>query len=141
MKISKTFYWEMGHRLLFHTGKCINVHGHSYRAEIIFEGEADSNGILIDFYDIKKMISPFIDKLDHSCMVYKGDVKLINALNKLNSKLFITENHPTAENIADLFLEHLKTKKIPKNITSAGVKIYETSDSFAEAYSEIRHKK
>lgn len=86
MKIAKEFNWEMGHRLPFHKGKCINLHGHSYRLILEVEGELDANGMLIDFYDMKTIINPLIEELDHAVIVYKEDLDLIAALEKLSSK-------------------------------------------------------
>ena len=39
MKIAKEFRWEMGHRLPEHFGLCKNIHGHSYKMIVEFEGE------------------------------------------------------------------------------------------------------
>ena len=39
MKIAKEFRWEMGHRLPEHFGLCKNIHGHSYKMVVEFEGE------------------------------------------------------------------------------------------------------
>jgi len=41
MKIAKEFKWEMGHRLPEHFGQCKNIHGHSYKMLVEFEGEID----------------------------------------------------------------------------------------------------
>lgn len=133
MKISKTFYWEMGHRLPFHQGKCINLHGHSYRAEVMFEGELDENGMLIDFYDMKVIVGPLVEKLDHAFMVYEGDTKLISLLQEMNSKMFMVPFHSTAENIALLFISEMKKAGLPGKVKNVSVRIYETTDSFAEA--------
>lgn len=133
MKISKTFYWEMGHRLPFHQGKCVNLHGHSYKADVMLEGEPDANGMLIDFYDMKKIVAPFIEQLDHAFMVFEGDEKLIALLKEMNSKMYLVPFHSTAENIAQLFLSELKKGGLPTSITQVTVRVYETLDAFAEA--------
>lgn len=131
IKISKTFFWEMGHRLTFHNGKCKNLHGHSYKARIIIEGELDKNGMLLDYYELKKIVNPFIDSLDHSFLVFKEDVQLIKFLEEFQSKYIILETETTAENICDYFLRKLKDK-FPPNVKKLTVRIYETSNVYAE---------
>ena len=66
MKIAKEFRWEMGHRLKFHKGKCINLHGHSYKMMVEFTGDVDENGMVLDYYDVKEIISPLVDIFNKS---------------------------------------------------------------------------
>ena len=73
MKIAKEFRWEMGHRLPDHFGLCKNIHGHSYKMIVEFEGELDKNQMVIDYYDVEKIINPIIEKLDHAFMINKED--------------------------------------------------------------------
>ena len=75
MKIAKEYRWEMGHRLSFHDGKCVNFHGHSYKARITLEGERDENGLLVDFYDLDKIVGPLVESLDHSFALNAADEK------------------------------------------------------------------
>ncbi len=131
MKIAKEFRWEMGHRLPFHKGKCKNLHGHSYKMMVEFEGEIDSNGMVLDYYDVKEMIAPIIEELDHSFMVYKGDVELIEVLEKLNSKNVIVDFQTTAENICHYFLNRIKNSNPPEEINKIKVWIYETESTYA----------
>ena len=76
MKITKIIQWDMGHRIANHRSICKGLHGHRYKAEICIIGKIiDINGIseegmVIDFADIKKISTEFIqDKLDHAFMV------------------------------------------------------------------------
>jgi|YNPMSStandDraft_2_1061718.scaffolds.fasta_scaffold00010_28 6-pyruvoyltetrahydropterin/6-carboxytetrahydropterin synthase len=129
--IAKEFYWDMGHRLTFHKGKCINLHGHSYKALIVIEGEEDENGMLLDYYELAKIVSPLVELLDHSFLVYEKDIELLEALKKLNSKHVIFDKETTAENICDFFLQNLKNK-LPENVKRLQVRIYESPKTFAE---------
>lgn len=138
MKIAKTFDWEMGHRLPFHKGKCKNLHGHSYKLRLEIEGEPDEQGMLIDFYDVKKIVNPIIENLDHAFMVYKEDKELIDALEKLNSKTVVVGFQSTAENICNYFIDEIKKVPLPKNIKKITAWIYETEDSYAEENYELR---
>ncbi len=122
----------MGHRLPFHQGKCVNLHGHSYKAEVMLEGDIDANGMLLDFYDLKLIVGPLVEQLDHAFMVNESDEKLIHLLTEMNSKMYVTKFHSTAENICTLFLQEIKKFDLPGNIKKLRVRVYETTDSFAE---------
>jgi len=137
MKIAKEFTWEMGHRLTFHKGKCKNLHGHSYKCVIEINGTPDSNGMVLDYYDLSKIVNPIIDELDHSIMVYNEDKDLISALEKLNSKKVVVNFETTAENICYFLIDKIKSS-LPENIISLKVRVLETENSYAEE--EIRLK-
>lgn len=132
MKIAKEFRWEMGHRLPFHAGKCKNLHGHSYKMLLEFEGDTDENGMVMDYYDVKKLVNPIIEELDHSFFVCKSDAELIEALTKLNSKMTVAGFHSTAENLCKYFLDRIKKGGVPKNLKKMKVRIFETEESYAE---------
>lgn len=137
MKIAKEFHWEMGHRLPFHLGKCKNLHGHSYKCMVELTGDPDSNGMVVDYFDVKKIIGHIIEKLDHSFMVSKNDKELIEALDKLNSQKVVVDFETTAENICLYLLEKIKLSNLPKNIHSIKVRVFETENSYAEEGSKI----
>ncbi len=132
MKIAKEFRWEMGHRLPEHFGQCKNIHGHSYKMIVEFEGELDKNQMVIDYYDIEKIINPVIEKLDHSFMVNIEDKIVIEFLEKMNSKKVIVDFNSTAENICSYLLSEIKKTSLPSNISSIKVRVYETQFDYAE---------
>jgi 6-pyruvoyltetrahydropterin/6-carboxytetrahydropterin synthase len=99
MKIAKEFRWEMGHRLPEHFRQCKNIHGHSYKMLVEFDGELNKDEMIIDYYDVEKIISPIIEKLDHAFMVNKDDKIVLEFLEKMNSKKVIVDFQSTAENI------------------------------------------
>lgn len=132
MKIAKEFTWEMGHRLPFHSGKCKNLHGHSYKCSIELTGDPDKNGMVMDYYDLKKVVEPILDELDHSFMVYKKDIEMIEALEKLNSRKVVVDFETTAENICIYLLNKIKSARLPQNIHSIKVRVLETENSYAE---------
>lgn len=132
MKIAKEFRWEMGHRLPEHFGLCKNIHGHSYKMIIEFEGELNKDQMVIDYYDVEKIINPVIEKLDHSYMVNKDDKVLLEFLEKINSKKVIVDFHATAENICLYLLDEVKNCSLPQNLSSVKVRVYETQFDYAE---------
>ena len=132
MKVAKEFRWEMGHRLPEHFGNCKNIHGHSYKMIVEFEGEMNKDEMIIDFYDIDKIIKPLIEKLDHAFMVNKNDRDVIEFLEKIKSKMLVVDFNSTVENICKYVLEEIKKFEMPQNISSIGVRIYETNEDYAE---------
>lgn len=132
MKIAKEFRWEMGHRLSFHNGKCKHLHGHSYKLLVEFEGLLDANGMMIDYFDVKEIIAPIIDKLDHAYMVHDKDTELVEALTKLKSNFVLVPYQPTAENLCFYFLNQIKLQKLPERIHAVKVRVYETENTYAE---------
>lgn len=138
MKIAKEFTWEMGHRLPEHFGNCKNIHGHSYKMTVELEGELDKNGMVLDYYDLKKVINPIVEKLDHAFLVYEEDKEVIEFLDKLNSKKVAVSFQSTVENICKYFLNEIKSASLPSNIRKIKVRICESPDDYAEEEIQIR---
>ena len=137
MKIAKEFTWEMGHRLPFHNEKCKNLHGHSYKCMVELTGDPDENGMVMDYYDLKKVVEPILDELDHAFMVCKKDIEMIEALEKLNSRKVVVDFETTAENICVYLLSKIKSAKLLQNIHSIKVRVLETENSYAEEETKI----
>ncbi len=69
--LEKEFRFEASHQLTDHDGKCKNLHGHSWRGVAYFEGNSLQVGgpkknMLVDFYDVKQLLSEVEEKLDHT---------------------------------------------------------------------------
>jgi 6-pyruvoyltetrahydropterin/6-carboxytetrahydropterin synthase len=137
MKIAKEFRWEMGHRLPEHFGKCKNIHGHSYLMVVEIEGEINEQGMVMDYYDLKRVIKPIVEELDHSFMVYEGDKEIIEFLEKMNSKRVAVPFQSTVENICLYCLNKIKDAGLPERISKLKVRIYETYDDYAEKEIEL----
>lgn len=137
MKIAKDFRWEMGHRLPFHEGKCKNLHGHSYKMMVEFEGDLDTNGMVLDYYIVKEVIQPLVEELDHTFMVKDDDTQLIELLKQMGSKHVIVNFHSTAENMVYYFLDKIKHANIPDNLHRIKVRLFETETTYAEDEIEI----
>jgi 6-pyruvoyltetrahydropterin/6-carboxytetrahydropterin synthase len=138
MKIAKEFRWEMGHRLSEHFGQCKNIHGHSYKMLVEFEGELDKNEMIIDYYDVEKIINPIIEKLDHAFMVNKEDKIVLDFLEKMNSKKVVVDFQSTAENICLHLLNEVKKTPLPENVSHIKVRVYETPFDYAEESVKLR---
>ena len=132
MKVSKEFKWEMGHRLPDHFGNCKNIHGHSYKMIVGFEGELNENDMIIDFYDVDKIIKPLVDKLDHAFIVNEKDEDVVDFLDKIKSKKMVVNFNSTVEKLCHFVLDEIKKFDLPRNISSVSVRIYETNEDYAE---------
>lgn len=115
MKISKTFRFEASHILPKHPGKCSRLHGHSYQVQVTVLGSVHpATGFVIDFAEIKKIVQPLVDKLDHQ------------HLNRFMS-------YPSAENIATWFGRQIHAELMDSVLYGTGtmVKVCETADTTA----------
>ncbi|MEO1130757.1 MAG: 6-carboxytetrahydropterin synthase QueD [Planctomycetota bacterium] len=71
MRLVKSFDFEAAHWLpCFPEGhKCRRMHGHSFRVDVVVEGDVPQDqGYLIDYGDIKRAIEPVRLQLDHYCL-------------------------------------------------------------------------
>ncbi len=99
MDLTKTFTFDMAHRLSFHKGKCWNLHGHTYKLEVTVGGDADENGMVIDFNDMKNIcMEKVVDVLDHSTVIYEKDELMMNNF-PMQLQHVIMPYEPTAENL------------------------------------------
>jgi 6-pyruvoyltetrahydropterin/6-carboxytetrahydropterin synthase len=64
MRLGIIDYIDSAHYLPGH-GKCGRVHGHTYKIEVIIEGEVRESGMVIDFYDLKKGVKETLTEYDH----------------------------------------------------------------------------
>ena len=68
VRLSKTFHFEAAHDLPTFPPdhKCRRLHGHSFRFDVIVEGDVNpEKGYLIDYGDIKHAVAPLVKRLDH----------------------------------------------------------------------------
>jgi 6-pyruvoyl tetrahydropterin synthase/QueD family protein len=67
VRLSKTFHFEAAHDLPTFPPdhKCRRLHGHSFRFDVVVQGEVDpAKGYLIDYGDIKKAAEPLVKRLE-----------------------------------------------------------------------------
>jgi len=95
------------------------------------EGDLDENGLVIDFYDLKKIVNPIIEELDHSFMVSSLDADLNNLLSSFPTKRVDVDFHSSVENITKYLLDRIASSTLPKNIRAITATVYETQDAYA----------
>ena len=127
-QVSREIDFCYGHRLLNYEGKCRNLHGHNGRAVITIESEQlDHRGMVLDFSDIKKVVSTWIDDhLDHRMILHRDDPD-VPFLKDLKEPLHLIETNPTAENIARLIYEFTQSQGFPV----INVQLWETPHCYA----------
>lgn len=105
-RVTREIDFCYGHRLLNYEGKCRHLHGHNGKAVISIESDKlDERGMVLDFSDIKDVISGWIDSnLDHR-MILRRDDPAVGALTDLGEPLYLLDVNPTAENIAKVIYD------------------------------------
>ncbi|WP_342306534.1 6-carboxytetrahydropterin synthase QueD [Methanolobus sp. ZRKC5] len=108
MKLGITDYIDSAHYLPGHE-TCGIVHGHTYKTEVVIEGEKKDTGMVMDFYEIKKVIKEVLKEYDH--------VLLNNML-----------EFPSVENLC----EHVHTKLSSRLDYPLSVKMWEGEGKWCE---------
>ena len=88
--------------------------------------------MIIDFYNVDKIMKPLIEKLDHAFMVNENDKEVIEFLEKIKSKMLVVNFNSTVENICKFILGEIKKFDLPQNISSVSIRVYETNEDYAE---------
>ncbi|MEN6349455.1 MAG: 6-carboxytetrahydropterin synthase QueD [Syntrophomonas sp.] len=103
------------HWLNNYNGNCRNIHGHTWKTEIIISGDQlDEVGMLVDFREVKKVLAAIIERFDH-CLL--NEVRPFDSIN------------PTAENIARYIYQ--EAQKQFENNKIILVKVWESSSAWA----------
>lgn len=125
LSVTKKFSFCYGHRLPGYSGKCRNYHGHNsnVEVEIVRTGpmtniilKDDYPGMVMDFSELKQLVEPVIEQLDHK------------DLNEVLDERFLP---PTAEHIA-LYMWRQIVLRLPVTYRLVRLRVSETDDSFAE---------
>jgi len=114
VRLVKSFGFEAAHYLpSFPDGhKCRRMHGHSFRVDVIVEGDIPENRhYLIDYGEIKQVTEPLRKQLDHYCL---------NEIEGLDN--------PTSEMIAKWLWDRIK----PQLPLLAEIHVHETCTSKCE---------
>ena len=116
--------FSSGHYLRNYKGKCERPHGHNYRVRVTLSGEQlDQAGLLLDFKELKDILRPAMNYLDH---------EMINELEPF------TVVNPSAENIAKYFYD--QTNAHLSGVTKGRVRVKDVTiwetDTTTARYSE-----
>ena len=127
-RVSRQIDFCYGHRLLGYQGKCEHLHGHNGRVLITLEApELDRRGMVLDFSEIRRTVSRWIDEhLDHRMLLARDD-PLVPLLQSAGEPMFLMDVNPTAENIARLVGQYASDQGFPV----VEVRLWETPQCFA----------
>lgn len=139
MKVSKTLTFDAAHQLVGHFGKCANLHGHTYKVEISLAGETvqhgSSQGMVVDFYHVKKIAGKFVDRLDHAVLLQGNEPIFLK--DAVHTKRVIFGFRTTAENMSR-FLTWTLTELMWQYARIDSIKLWETPSGCAEcSYYEV----
>jgi len=111
MYVKKEFTFDAAHYLEKYHGKCERLHGHTYRLAVTVKGEPDSEGMVMDFLELKAIVQEkVLSALDHSC------------LNDLVAQ-------PTTENMVLWIKEKLEPEFKGKSCSLAEIELWESPGS------------
>lgn len=134
-KIEKRFTFPMGHRLSKHKGRCLYIHGHNFLILLGLKSKIlNANDMVMDFSDVKEMVSEYIDKLDHSLLLNNTDHKMAKILTEMGMHVNTIDHDPTAEKLAENFYKHVEFKL--KNSTD----LYEVNIDYVTVYENENSK-
>lgn len=86
-------HFSSAHALRGYGGDCERLHGHNFRVEaVVYGGELDSLGLLIDFRELKELLGEVVGELDHR---------------DLNSLPAFKDKNPSSEVLAEYIFERL----------------------------------
>jgi 6-pyruvoyltetrahydropterin/6-carboxytetrahydropterin synthase len=127
-RVTREIDFCYGHRLLDYQGKCSHLHGHNGRVEITIEASGlDAQGMVLDFGEIKRVVTTWIDEnLDHR-MLLRRDDPVVSVLKKLDEPMFLLDVNPTAENIAKLIHDYAASQ----GFAVVEVRLWETPHCYA----------
>jgi len=131
--ITRQFTFCYGHRLLNHTGKCANLHGHNGTVRIeLRNDQLNAQGMVADFIDVKNTIGEWIETtLDHRLILNDADplVAILREHGREQGEAVLTlAVEPTAENLAKMIYEKAKEFGLPV----CSVSVWETEKCGAE---------
>lgn len=130
--VTKTVKFDAAHVLTNHQGLCKNLHGHTYRVDVSVAADEPSEGMVIDFKDLKRIaMEKICDKFDHA-FIYNtasaGEREIASVVEKNGMRTVAIPFRSTAENLARYFFDELKGAVVGL----VSVKVWETAENCAE---------
>lgn len=152
MIIRKLFKFENAHIVRnCSTVRCSeNIHGHSYKVEVLLESNYLDNGHMVyDFGLTKVYIKELIDSFDHAITLWNGDSKeYIEDMKKHSSRWVELPVSPSAEQFSRVFfliveriLKLTKMQNHERNVKLNSIIVHETDTGYAQCFKEDAHSK
>ncbi len=150
MIIRKLFKFENAHIVRgCSTEKCSeNLHGHSYKVEVLLESNYLDHGQMVyDFGLTKLYIKELIDAFDHSITLWSGDnPSYIKDMKKHSARWVELPVSPSAEQFSRVI--YLMVERVlsctgmvngEKNVTLQSIIVHETETGYAQGFKEDAH--
>lgn len=140
--VTRIFHFEMAHAIHGYKGPCSNIHGHSYELHVTVAGttglhQPTGTGFIIDFRDLKSMVNDnIIQHFDHALALSENYLEEYPCLIS-QPNLIRLQFEPSAENLISDIAHRLK-KELTKELTLYHLRLYETKNSYAEWYREVK---
>lgn len=139
MKVTKEMTFDAAHMLSNYNGLCANLHGHTYKVQATIEDEmSTTDSMVMDFNDLKKIMSEVIDRYDHALIISSKNFRSAAEQSLLNWAVMvgmktveIDEGRSTSECIASA-IKHSIAQNPCLEKARITVKLWETPTSFCE---------
>ena len=128
-KLSVKAEFSAAHNLRNYKGKCEKLHGHNWKIEAVISAKkTDSNGLAMDFHEIKDMLKETLEELDHK---HLNRIPYFSAAG--GSASGGKKNNPTSENIARYLFDRLGRQLKKGRVCLSEVTVWE-SDNCSATY-------
>ncbi len=152
MIIRKLFKFENAHIVRNCTTiRCSeNIHGHSYKVEVLLESNYLDNGHMVyDFGLTKVYIKELIDSFDHAITLWSGDdQEYIEDIKKHSSRWVELPVSPSAEQFSRVFflivervLKLTKMQNHERDVKVNSIIVHETDTGYAQCFKDDAHNK
>ena len=150
MLIRKLFKFENAHIVRdCSTQRCSeNIHGHSYKVEVLLESNYLDNGQMVyDFGLTKRYIKELIDAFDHAITLWSQDDKAYTtAMKKYSNRWVELPVSPSAEQFSRVIylmvervLECTDMQNGEKEVRLHSIIVHETETGYAQGFKEDAH--
>jgi len=152
MLIRKLFKFENAHIVRdCTTQRCSeNIHGHSYKIEVLLESNyLDDGQMVYDFGLTKRSIKEMIDSFDHAITLWsKDDPQYIHAMKQYSNRWVELPVSPSAEQfsrviylIVERILACTDMQNGEREVTLHSIIVHETETGYAQGFKEDAHSK
>ena len=132
-QITRSMYTETAHLLRNHPGKCRFLHGHSYKWSVYVDCEHLSNGMVMDFTDLKEIMNRIIEPYDHALVVDTDTWCVLKQVFHDDTRVVVYVDRPTAEVMARTVFRGIR-ELLPEGCEIRGVTCRETENNEAHYY-------
>jgi 6-pyruvoyltetrahydropterin/6-carboxytetrahydropterin synthase len=152
MIIRKLFKFENAHIVRnCSTQRCSeNIHGHSYKVEVLLESNyLDSGQMVYDFGLMKRTIKELIEAFDHSIALWSGDDEVyIRDMKRHSARWVELPVSPSAEQFSRVI--YLMVERVlactgmrngERDVRLHSIIVHETETGYAQGFGEDAHSK